>query len=95
MAEKTWRKSAVRIKDIVSTAEASADQINIQVTRSVPDEATDDFAYNINIMRDLIDKTADAKHFYNENSGTVVVKTNSSDFNLTEGDIITITGTYL
>ena len=92
---KTWRKSAVRITDVVTSAEASAAQIDILIPGTAPTEATDDFAYNINITRSRADFTGKAIHFYNPNSGTVVVRTNSTDYVLTAGDAITVTGTYL
>lgn len=93
--KKTWRKSAIRIQDAVTTAEGVAGEKHIQVLTYVPTGGTSDFVYNINIKRADIDKTANAKHFYNPNSGTVVVKTNSTDYVLTDGDVISISGTYV
>lgn len=93
--QKTWRKSAVRIVDEVTTAEASAGQKDIQILTYIPTAGTGDFAYNINIKRAGIDKTANSNHFYNPYSGTVVVKTNSTDYVLTAEDEITVSGTYL
>lgn len=91
---KTWRRG-FRITDVVTSAEALAGQIDILVPNSVPTSPTEDFAYNINIVRSRADFTSKATHFYNPNSGTVVVRTNSTDYVLTAGDAITVTGTYL
>ena len=93
--KKTWRKSAIRIQDVVTSAEATATEKHIQVLTYVPAGGTSDFVYNINIKRADIDKTANSKHFYNPNSGTVVVKTNSTDYVLTAEDVISLSGTYV
>lgn len=83
------------VNDTVTSGEAGVGSKSILIPNTAPIEATDEFIYNINIKRSNIDKTADAKHFYDINSGTVVVRTNSTDYVLTEGDEITIAGTYL
>ena len=83
------------ISVVVNSGEANAGQKSILVPKTSPTEATDEFIYNINIKRADIDKTQDAKHFYDVNSGTVVVKTNSTAYVLTTDDEITISGTYL
>lgn len=93
--DKTWRRSAVRIVDTVTAAEAGAGEKHIQVLTYVPTDGTSEFVYNINIKRANIDKTAGSDHDYNPNLGTVVVKTNSPDYVLTEDDEIHISGTYL
>jgi ABC-type Zn uptake system ZnuABC Zn-binding protein ZnuA len=90
--EKTWRKSSVHITDTAVTADASANQKDIVVSTNTP---TDDFVYNINIKRARVDVTNNAIHFYNPNSGTVVIRDNSTDYVITAGDVITISGTYL
>lgn len=94
---RTWRRPKF-IQDTVSSAEASAGSKIIFVGTGVPIAATDVFAYNINIVRSgtpYYDVTYKAAHSYNTTSGCVVVATNSTDYVLTENDVITISGTYL
>lgn len=83
------------IVDTVTSGEALAEIKSILVPNTAPSSATDTFIYNINIKRSNVDVTNKAIHFYNVNSGTVVVQTNSTDYVLTENDEITISGSYL
>jgi len=83
------------ISDVVTSAEQSVGSKSILIPNTAPSVATGVFMYNINITRANIDKTNNSKHFYDVNSGTVVVRTNSKDFVLTANDVITISGSYL
>jgi len=85
------------VSDTVTSAEATAGLKSILIAGVAPSGSatTDDFLYNINIKRSDIDFTSKSKHFYSIYSGTVVVQTNSTDYVLTEDDVITISGTYL
>ena len=93
---KTFKRQVI-VRDSVTADEASASLKSILIASTAPSGSatTDDFAYNVNITRADIDKTNNAKHWYDINSGTVVVETNGSDYVLTEDDEITISGTYI
>jgi len=91
---KTWKRSTVRIKDTVTSDEQTAGVKNILIVSSTPVTETDDFIYNINIVRNGVDVTAKAKHSYNTTTGCVSVQTNSTNYVLTSGDVIYISGTF-
>jgi len=95
---RTLRRITIRIKDTVTSAEQAAGTKSILVLASSPTTTTDDFLYNINIVRDGVDVTAKAKHSYNTSTGCVVVQTNSTEtesfYVLTAGDVIYISGTF-
>ncbi|HRT03563.1 MAG TPA: hypothetical protein P5513_06450 [Candidatus Diapherotrites archaeon] len=91
---KTWKRSTVRIKDTVTSDEQTAGVKNILIVSSTPVTETDDFIYNINIVRNGVDVTAKVKHSYNTTTGCVSVQTNSTNYVLTSGDVIYISGTF-
>lgn len=91
---KTWKRSTVRIKDTVTSAEQTAGVKNILIVSSTPVTETDDFIYNINIVRNGVDYTQRAKHSYNTTTGCVSVQTHSTAYTLTSGDVIYISGTF-
>jgi len=91
---KTWKRSTVRIKDTVTSEEQLAGVKNILIVSNTPVTETKDFIYNINIVKNKVDVTAKAKHSYNKTTGCVSVQTNGTDYVLTSGDVIYISGTF-
>ena len=93
----SWKRVKT-IQDTVTAAEASAGKIITFIGTGVPATATDPFVYVLGITRSGVayhDVTNKAKHAYSTTSGAVIVQTNSSDFVLTENDVVTIIGTYI
>ena len=92
--KKTWRKSTVHIQDVATTGDAAANLKDIAILTNIPSGGTGDFLYNLNITRAGVDVTSLAKHSYSTVSGFVRVEDNSTDYVVTDGDVITISGTY-
>jgi triosephosphate isomerase len=94
MAYKTWKKLKT-LQDTVTSAEASAGKKIMFVGTGVPATATDPFIFTTSIKRVNIEKSNNSYSEYSTVSGAVVIKTNSTDYVLTAGDVITISGTYV
>jgi len=90
----TWRRPRI-ITDTVTAAEASAGKKIIFIGTGVPTVATDPVAYVITIKRANIDFTNKSYHEHSTVSGAIVVKTNSTDYILTENDVISLMCTYV
>lgn len=91
---RTWKKVKT-IQDTVTAAEVSATKKIIFIGTGVPEVITDSFAYVLGVKRGEVDYSFKAKHAYSTVSGAVVIYDNSSDYVLTENDVVTIIGTYI
>jgi hydrogenase maturation factor len=90
----TWRKVKT-ITSAVTAAEDTAAKKFLFIGTGVPATATGSFAYVLGITRSGVDYTFKAKHVYSTVSGAVVIEDNSADYVLTDGDVVTVIGTYI